>query len=198
MPGRQPASDEDELDELPPLDGDATDGVDAETEPPDEDPAGDAAPHAEPRSSLDDSTGEDEPVDLAELGVGDEEERWLEEPTDAPEPNPGEPALVDTAEEEADASTLDDTGEPDGAADDLGLDDGVEDVGLDAGEEGPLDPDEELRDDELPAMDADDEDVDDRDRVDDKLTADEPSGVGWSAEPWPPVGAPVALSSATA
>src|SRR5258708_4949308 len=71
--------------------------------------------------------------------------------------------------------------------------------GLDAGDEGPLGSDEELREGDLPRLDADEEgDVDDATLIDSGFAADAPVGLPWAAEPWSRVGAPVALTAATA
>ena len=82
---------------------------------------------------------------------------------------------------------------------DLGFGDAPEHGGLDAGEEGPVGPDEELRESDLPALDADDQgELEDSAVFDVTFASEEPLGLAWSPRPWPRVGAPVALLAATA
>ena len=80
MPSPSLPPDEAELDELPPLDGDAGDVSDPD--PAFEEPLDDADSEA----TLDDSTGEEDEPESSELDVGDEEDGgWLAEPTEAPD-----------------------------------------------------------------------------------------------------------------
>jgi hypothetical protein len=180
--------DDDDLGELPPLDGDGDDQPDsAEPENPEEGP-GDA--------SLDDATGEDDPIDPGDLGLNEAEPGWLDEPTDAPDLDLGAVGLVDFADER---DPLDDVEEPGVAGEDFGLGsaDSAEDE-LDTGDEGPLDEDDALREEDLPRLDADEEgDLEDAALVEAGFAADEPVGLAWAADPWPRVGAPVGLLSAT-
>src|SRR5579883_910473 len=139
---------EDELDELPPLDGDANDAPEAEPEV-EIDDLEDAS-----EASLDDATGEDDPADTDELDLDESDSGWLEEPSDTPDLDLGEVAITDFAEAE---TAADDAEEPGAGEEDFGFGDAPERGGLDSGDEGPLDDDEELREQDLPALDADEE-----------------------------------------
>ncbi len=144
-------------------------------------------------ASLDDATGEDEPADTEELELDESDTGWLEEPNETPDLDLGDVAITDF-------------GNGDSASDD------AEELetsrrlvrrhrlrGLDGGDEGPLDADEELREQDLPALDADEEgDLEDAALVDEGFAADEPLGLPWAAEPWERVGAPVAVVGARA
>jgi hypothetical protein len=182
--------DDDSLDELPPMDGDAGDEAEPAAGAADLDPD-DAA-----GGGLDDSTGENDPYDPAELDLDENDSGWLAEPADNPELDLGDVAIVDLANE---PPAAEDAEEPGVKGEDFGLGGGPEHGGLDAGDEGPVDDDEELREEDLPDLDADAEgDVDDAVLVDPGFAADEPAGLPWAAEPWPRVGAPVAIAAATA
>ncbi len=204
MPERGPNLDE-ELDPLPPLDGDAQDKP--EPEPTFEDLVEDA----EGDPSLDDSTGEDAEADASELDLEEAESGWLEEPADAPDLDLGDIALVDfgkqgAAPDGAPPASPEVGRDPDDEADDpspgdhdFGFGDAPERGDLDGGDEGPLDADEELRESDLPQLDADEDgDVDEASLVDAGFAADEPLGLPWAGQPWARVGAPVALGGATA
>jgi hypothetical protein len=148
---------EDWLTELPPLDGD-DDEPDSSAEVSD-----DLLPEPEHASSLDDSV-----MDDLDVGIG------AEIPDDEPETtsnisNGSRPAVVDDERWEADvgepeldliedAPTSEADGEPlVGADGDFGDHEDLPDSEDDAGEEGTTDPIEHSLDEELPAMDADDE-----------------------------------------
>ncbi|HEY8086373.1 MAG TPA: hypothetical protein VIF09_00960 [Polyangiaceae bacterium] len=181
--------DDEALDDLPPMDGDGSDEGAPEAGPddlPGDDPA---------NAGLDDSTGEGDPVDDEELDVEEGQGGWLEEPADNPELELGDMAVDEVA---AEGSAADDAEEPGVQGEDFGLGSGAEHGDLDGGDEGPVDPDEELREEDLPDLDADDEgEVDDASLVD-AAFAPEEAGLPWAAEPWVRVGAPVPLASATA
>lgn len=180
---------EDDLEELPPLDGDVKDAPEPEPEP--GDLIGDDGD-----SSLDDSTGEDDPVDAEGLDLEEREKGWLQEPADAPDLDLGDVAIVDFGGE---APAAEDVDEPGVGDEDFGFGSSPERGGLDGGDEGPVGADEELREADLPQLDADEEgDLEDAALVDAGFAADEPVGLPWAAEPWSRVGAPVALASATA
>ncbi len=137
----------DDLD-LPPFDG-ALEGEEADEDPeaalPD-----DLHEHHELGDALDDATSEGDPLD--ELVVEGAEAGWLVDADDAGGLDVGpfdislspEMKLLDNEELE-----------PVGADDELGA--GEEVVHTDGGEEGPLADDEELREEDLPALDADDD-----------------------------------------
>lgn len=202
-----PERDPDELGELPALDGDARDAPqpDAVDDDAIDDPDGEA--------SLDDATGEGEPTDHEEIDLDESDSGWLAEPADAASIDLGDPGTLDFGTEIArDDDDGDDAGreapEPAAGAEALGLGAAPERGGLDAGDEGPVDPDEELRAEDLPALDADDEgDADDGVRFDASLAADEPHGLAWASPvggvggaggPWERVGAPLPLARAAA
>ncbi len=180
---------DDDLDDLPPLDGDGEEPGDPEAELDDDlDP--------ENGDPLDDATSEDAPVDADELDGEEGGKSWIDEAADAPDLELGDTGLVVFDES---LSGLDDSAEPDPGGDDVGFGETGEKATLDSGDEGPLDPDEELRDEDLPAFDADDEgEPDEAGFWDPKVVADEQLGVAWASEPWPRVGAPLALVRATA
>jgi hypothetical protein len=197
MPRPPSELEEDELDELPPIDGDGGDGPEptVDLEEIDEPEA-----HGPAVSPLDDSTGEDEALDetLLEGVEGDEADGgWLDEPVDSPDLDLGETALIGASDE--DALSLEDGEEPMVPDEDFGIGEGAERSGLDFAEEGPLDPDEELRDEDLPALDADDTSekegrTEDDGLLDERIVGEEPLGLPWAAEPWTRVGPPLGLS----
>jgi len=184
MPVRT-AEDDDGLDELPPLDGGAGDAPEPETGTDDlPEGAGEGA-------SLDDRTAEDEPPDASEIDLRGGESGWLEGTNEAKDLDMGEVALLEFAENPGALDDLDELGVGD---EDFGLREEQERGGLDMGDEGPLDDDEELREADLPALDADDEgDVDDAALIDPGF-GEEPLGVPWAERPWPRVGAPIGLT----
>jgi hypothetical protein len=188
-----PPRDEDDLGELPPLDGDERDGPEPEADLGDvldEDAGGEA--------SLDDATAENEPADASELEVDERDDGWLAEPTDAPDLDLGDVAIVDFGEGPAELGEADEPPPPE-EDDELAPGGSPEHGDLDGGDEGPLGSDEELREADLPELDADDEgELDDAALVDAGFAADEPVGLPWAAEPWPRVGAPIGPSMATA
>jgi hypothetical protein len=195
MPAPVGIDEEDALDELPPLDGDVREAPAAELEEPLDDEDGDA--------SLDDTTGEDDPADADGLDLerGERDRAWLEEPADAPDLDLGDAALVDLGDERSSAAEDgNDADGPDaGEEDDPGFGNAPERGGLDGGIEGPLGEDDELREADLPPLDADAEgDLEDAALVEAGFAADEPVGLPWAAEPWSRVGAPVELAAATA
>src|ERR1700731_1143448 len=141
--------DEDELEQLPPLDGDASDAPDAEPDYRDllEEVEGEAP-------TLDDTTGEDDPPDTSDMDLGEGETGWLGEAGEAQDLDLGNVAIVDFGDA---GSAIEDGGEPGVGDEDFGFGDAPERGGLDGGDEGPLDADEELREADLPALDADEE-----------------------------------------
>lgn len=188
-PPHVPADADDlEVAELPPLDGEGEEGVG---------PAGDeddVGPETA-EGDLDDSTGENDALHPDDLDVDPGEGRWLEEPADAEDLDIG---AIDVETVEASGGDAEgDDGEPRGEDSTLG--ESFESAGLDSGEEGPDGPDEELRDQDLPALgDAQDDEVDDDPTGADLPMTDEPLGLGWAAHPWARVGAPVPIASAVA
>jgi hypothetical protein len=180
---------EDELDELPPIDGETRDE-------PENDPDPDLLEESAEDASLDDATDEDAPADASDLDLDRSEGGWLGEAGEAPDLDLGDVAITDFGEE---GSALADAEETSTGDDDLALEDAPERGGLDTGDEGPLDADEELSEADLPALDADEEgELDDGAVVDAGFASDEPVGLPWAARPWSMVGAPTALAGATA
>jgi hypothetical protein len=189
LPDARDAEDDD-LGELPPLDGDLRDAPQAETDAEDEVPP-------EGEASLDDATGEDDPTDGEEIDLDETDSGWLDEPADAPGLELGESATLDLGAEVPAAD--DDAEETAVPQEDLGFGTSPERLGLDAGDEGPVDPDEELRDEDLPALDADEAgDVDEALLMDASFATDEAHGLPWAAGPWERVGAPLPLVRAYA
>ncbi|MCL2724371.1 MAG: hypothetical protein FWD69_08040 [Polyangiaceae bacterium] len=132
---------EDEDLDLPPLDGDDLDEESFIHEEIDE--------LAHVTDALDDAVADDDPIDFV---VDGEENGWLEDAEEAKELDVGAFDLASGSEErlveedEADSRVFDD---------DLAFADEPS-VTADSGEEGPLDEDEELREEDLPELDADD------------------------------------------
>lgn len=169
MPTRPARTSDDDLDELPPLDGEAED---VEVEPLE---VGDLDEEVE--GGLDDRTAEDDPIDDDEIaGV---ETTWLDGAEDAGALDVGAFDLSLSAEE----PLLQDD-EPDDRAggEDLGVLD--ENLTMDGGEEGPLADDEELREEDLPELDADDDgEVDDEALFDRSALADQEE-LRWDDRAW--------------
>jgi hypothetical protein len=186
---------EDELEPLPPLDGEATDP----DEPEAEGDVGDRiAPSATGVDPLDDSTAENDPVDAGELDDMEGGGTWLDDAADSSDLDVGENQQIDLETDSADA---DDDEAPGQSSEDLGLDVGGGDGAAlaDAGDEGPLDPDDELRDEDLPSLDADEEgEGDDATFWEGRLGTDELAAVAWADAPWDRVGSPLPLVQARA
>jgi hypothetical protein len=177
---------DDTLAELPELDGDddergALDDEqdrDAESEDGAELDVGEGG-----ASDLDDATGEGDPLD--ELTEGDEKEgSWLLDagPSDLPDID----VLPEIPDDPRGAGSLLLDNDEQGVGDDdfdLGGDE-TGSVGVDAGEEGPTDADEELRDEDLPALDADDDGEVDESTLYELAVGDEDNGLPWPEEPW--------------
>jgi hypothetical protein len=195
---------DDELDDLPPIDGDGGEETQStrDLEDLDDDDDVDSDP------SLDDSTGESDPVDETELDGDERETGWLGEPSETADLDLGDPladagsldAALLGADGEEERIPLEDAEEPSIADDDFGVGEGGEALTLDFAEEGPVDPDEDLRDEDLPALDADDAGEDDAKpedeaMLDDRIAGDDPLGLPWAAEPWNRVGPPLGLST---
>jgi hypothetical protein len=194
---------EDELGELPPLDGESRDQSEGDAD------YGDLLAGDDEEATLDDATGEDDPLDISDLDLDKVEGGWLGEAGEPEDVDTGDAAVVDFGDDMSPFDEAAATPSPEGARDledeprlgddDLGFGDAPERGGLDAGDEGPLDPDEEMRESDLPALDADDEgELEDSALIDSAFGSEEPLGLPWAAEPWPRVGAPVALLAATA
>jgi hypothetical protein len=187
------AIEDDDLDELPPLDGDVRDAPDLEA---------DDAVDDDGDASLDDETGEDAPADSdgVDLEGAEREKGWMDEPADAGDLDLGEVALVELGSELSTPGEADEADERPVGQEDLGFADAPERGGLDGDDEGPLGADDELREADLPPLDADEEgDLEDAALVESAFAAAEDVvALPWAAEPWSRVGAPVALAAATA
>jgi hypothetical protein len=185
---RRPATEE-ELDELPPLDGDDDEPDLVAPAEIDESPptAGDP---------FDDSTGEDAAVDPADLAPLAREASWVDEPPDALDLALGDTGLTDFEEGR---SAADDCDEPAIAADDIAFGETLDRVSLDAGDEGPLGADDELREEDLPAFDADEEgEPDEAGFWDEKALVEASASLPWAMHPWSGVGAPLPVVRARA
>jgi hypothetical protein len=185
-PGEHKQPRDEELEELPPLDGQADE--DAESPAPDLDEDELPEDSADP---FDDRTGDPTQGDgAAELEIVGKEAGWLDEAEEAEGLDVGDSELLS---EQTDL--LRDNEEPGAGDEDYGL--GGEEVGTDAdgGEEGPGDDDDELREEDLPRLDADEGgSPDDQDFVEEGFGAEEGAlGVPWSPSPWERVGAPLAV-----
>jgi hypothetical protein len=175
----------DDLD-LPPLDG-TIGGADVDEEnegiaQPDENLDADAA--NELGDAFDDSTGEGDA--LEEITVEGAEGGWL---VDADDANALDVGVFDFSL--SDETRLLDEEEPEvrhGADEELGADE--EAVHADGGEEGPLADDEELREEDLPALDADEDgDVDDASLYEgNSIGLDLDEGLRWDDRAWARVG----------
>ena len=184
-PRREPARrDEEELGELPPLDGE---GDDAEAPAPDLEDSEVASEDGDP---LDDKTGEDEAVEIADLTGS--EGGWLEDAEEAEGLDVGADDLLTEQ-----TQLLEGNEEPGVGDEDYGLDDDERATDPDAGEEGPADADEELREQDLPRLDADEGgSPDDEDFIDEGFGAEEGApGVPWGTPRWEPAGAPIAVGA---
>ena len=169
----RPAPEEDELDELPPMDGEDVEEEGAEGEDLDEEPMDGGDP-------MDDSTGEDEP--LEEIEVAGAESGWLDDAGESDGLDVGTPETFGAEEESP--TLLEGAEEPEAGEDEVAFGVGAEGDSLvgDAGEEGFEDEEEDLREEDLPRLDSgqDDTESDDADLLD-GLPDDEVS-----EEPRPP------------
>ncbi|MGA7124047.1 MAG: hypothetical protein WBY94_28350, partial [Polyangiaceae bacterium] len=84
---------EDELGELPPLDGDSRDQPEGDAD------YGDLIDGAQDQATLDDATGEDDPLDANDLELDDVEGGWLGEAGEAEDNDPGDGSVVDFGDE---------------------------------------------------------------------------------------------------
>jgi hypothetical protein len=181
----QVVADDEELGELPPVDGDADDPEDGrdDTEPM-EGPVEDG--------DSDDDLPANVSVSDDEISSDEDGESWLDEQADSPDLDLGSATLVELSK---DASPSDDA--PNKVDYDADLLEDSADSNLDGGDEGPLDSDEELRDGDLPALDSDDGgESSDAAFLEARFGHDGPLGLAWADHPWPRVGAPLAVTGA--
>jgi hypothetical protein len=194
-------SDDIDLADLPPLDGDARDEGDVPGATPGRAPADDddGIEADGSASDLDDTTGENDDPHPEDVEVDAGHGKWLDEPADARDLDVGEFEI-----DSADASPAGlDNDDADAPGEDPALGEGLEASGLDSGEEGPEAPDEELLDEDLPELgQAEDDEIDEELTGVDLPPPDEAPGLGgalgWAANPWTRVGAPIPLVSAVA
>ncbi|MBX3185554.1 MAG: hypothetical protein KF819_01010 [Labilithrix sp.] len=161
-----------ELD-LPPLDGEG-EGEESEAHADDElsDPAADAA-----EDPLDDATGEADP--LEEIVTVGAEGGWLDDADDARAVDVGPFDLSFGVE----GSALDhEEAEP--LMPDEDLAGGEDALYADAGEEGPLADDEELREEDLPALDADEDGDVEEEGLYDRALLDHDEELRWDDRAW--------------
>jgi hypothetical protein len=190
VPERKPLPpSDDDLDELPAIDGGAE--GDEVREPTDEDNAIDDSPADGALDPFEDDTGEDDPLDDEELDTADDAAGWIDEEQGADALDLGESELSSF---DGERDTLGDVEEPRPFDEDYGLALGSETSDLDAGEEGPLAEDAPLRDEDLPELDADgDGEMDEADLIDPGFASEERAALVWTKKPWKTVGAPLDL-----
>jgi len=178
---RSPAAPaDDDLDELPPMDG--ADEGEPEAEPEEIDALEDAG------DPLDDSTGEGDPVDASEIDAHGGESGWLDDAEDADALDLGASELASFEEAGAHDPKLD-FEEPGVEGEDFGLGGDEAAAELDAGDEGPIAADEDLKEADLPQLDADEEgEVDDAELIEAGFAED---AIPRAAEAWKTVGAPL-------
>ncbi len=167
---KTPAEEDDELDPLPPMDGEIDESVleedDLEVAPDDG------------ASALDDSTGEDDPIEDEDFG--EEESSAIGDDDDGPKEAADEVAHFDG--DAAPFAPGDDA--PGIDEDDFSIDEDVPDISTkDGGEEGLDEEGEELRAEDLPPLDADDE-ADHADEGFFDRLVDSGDGLSWSPHPW--------------
>jgi len=185
-PQKRVREDDDIDPSLPPLDGgaDDADGERAHEELDDVDvPADDGDP-------FDDATFESDPVD--ELDVTDEAS-WVD---DAEQGTSDE--VYDLAELAGGGSLLEDNDAPGVGDEDFGLGGDELETAHDGGEEGPAEEDEELREGDLPALDADEDGEVGAETLFDPMAVDEEPPLPWDRSPWEEVGAPVEVGAVSA
>ncbi|HKQ68676.1 MAG TPA: hypothetical protein VJT73_05020 [Polyangiaceae bacterium] len=172
---------EDWLTELPPLDGD-------DDEPdPDELDSDDIASGDEGERSLDDASADDLEIDEG-AEIADEQSEGEDEQSEGEEDRADEQrgadvgeADLDLVEEVTDESL--DCDPPSAGEGDVDLDEDMPSSSDDAGEEGTTDPIENSLDQDLPALDADDEgDFEDTLLFDTDVLP--PPALGWAEAPW--------------
>lgn len=147
-----PGSGDDDID-LPPLDGETEDAPSEDSDSDDLDPV----PADAGKDPFDDSTGTNDPVDSDDIDpLDDENGTDDEDPELAGETEDQADLLEDRASGLLEESMLADNDDQGVAEEDFGIGDDEPSAAMDGGEEGPQDADEELREEDLPALDADD------------------------------------------
>lgn len=189
MPRPQTETDEEELGELPPMDGDAEESGEA----PD---AGEKNLEIPPgEGGLDDEVADEVALEETEIPLSEVGGSWLNEEADASDLDLGAGGTIGELTTD---SFLGDDEASGGFDEDNDLRDDSSEADLDGGDEGPLAADDDLRDEDLPALDSDEEgDGADTPYLDPSFASIEPLAVAWAARPWPRVGAPLGLAGAT-
>ncbi|MGH7282894.1 MAG: hypothetical protein ACRELY_15325, partial [Polyangiaceae bacterium] len=176
--------DDSEID-LPPSDGpmDEKEGEEPASDPADTEDL-DPVPADAATDVFDDRTGEDDPVDDEELdpvddgGLDDEaglaREADLDEVAEFPEDRAG-----------AGQSLLAENDELGVGNEDFGIAEDDSSAHVDGGEEGPRDPDEELREEDLPSLDADDQGDGEEEAFYELEGEGAPPPFPWDEERWP-------------
>ncbi len=143
---------DDDID-LPPMDGGADDESTEESDSDDLDPV----PEDAGKDPFDDSTGTDDPVDADEIDALDEDDDDSDEESEIDDLDEDASFLEERASGLLEAESLLTENDEQGVGDeDFGIGDDEARGATDGGEEGPQDADEELREEDLPALDADD------------------------------------------
>jgi hypothetical protein len=174
MPAVRRPDDDEDLGELPPMDGAVDEG---EVPAPEEEEELAELPADEGEDPFDDTTAE-KPADLEDVPEIDASDPTglLEDAADAEDLDVGAHELDDDER----AGLLDDADEPGVGDEDFGLDQAAEALVMDAGEEGFDADDDELREEDLPRLDADE----DGELDDDALTDEWPAAQDEERPPW--------------
>jgi len=183
QPDRAPNDGED-LDDLPPLDGGEDEPESPAPDLDDEDIKDDAGDPFDDRAAK-----EEDPVQFLEIGGA--ENGWLDDAAADGVDVGAEELLLDEA-----VDLLTDNDEPGVGDEDYGLGVSDESSVIDGGEEGPGEDDEELREEDLPRLDADEGGApEDEDFIDEGFGAESDAlGVLWAKETWERAGAPLEVA----
>ncbi len=183
LPRRGESSDED-LEPLPPLDGGDDEPESPAPDLDDEEVEDDGGDPFDDRTSK-----EEDPVQFLEIGGA--ESGWLDDASaEGLDVDEGQ-LLLDEA-----VDLLSDNEEPGIGDEDYELGDSEESSGIDTGEEGPGEDDEELREEDLPRLDADEGGApEDSDFIEEGFGIEsEAVGVPWAKETWERAGAPLEVA----
>jgi hypothetical protein len=181
---RRDGSEDDDLGHLPPLDGGTEEPESPAPDLDDEDIKDDGG------DPLDDGVGKEEDA-IQFLEIGGAENGWLDEEVAGGEDLDGVDLFLDEADD-----LLSDNDEPGVGDEDYDLGENEDSSVIDAGEEGPGEDDEELREEDLPRLDADEGGApEDSDFIDEGFGLEsEALGVPWARETWERAGAPVEVA----
>jgi hypothetical protein len=176
--------DDDDLGHLPPLDGGEEESESPAPDLDDEDIKEDGGDPFDDRAAK-----EEDPVQFLEIDGA--ESGWLDDATaEGLDVDAGDLLLDDAAD------LLSDNEEPGVGDEDYELGENEESSIVDAGEEGPGEDDEELREEDLPRLDADEGGApEDSDFIDEGFGIDPDAfGVPWAKETWERAGAPLEVA----